>query len=599
MIVTFYSYKGGTGRTMALANIAVLLAKAGRRVLMVDFDLEAPGIWRYFADYQRGLDQRDGLLELLTGEVADWRQCVTPIRIGAQPVSLLTSGRQDADYPARLLGFDWTAFFAERDGGEYFEKLRKAWQDEYDFVLIDSRTGVTDIGGVCTILLPDMIVPVFVANAQNVDGVVDVLRRAQQGRQDLAYDRPPALVLPVLSRFDSRTELESVNEWLTRAANSFGEFYVDWLPAEIEPRQILERTKLPYVAYFGFGEKLAVLLQGVSDPDSLGFALDSIATLIDSGMSDLSGVMPGRVSPSKAIETVTSAAPADDSWIAVVYSGDTAHGLAFAIDRQRLLTMNWVVQGRDDLSVGFPKIDEGTRYPVLRVTAPTVEGESQPAVIHLGKPVPSAVTPAPLGFVPAGQLAGNRWWAFGIPHDLGLTSWGTIAGSPERGLLQLDPDSRVGVQDGFAGAAVWSSTRGAVIGIVAGWWTGSVNEGTGIGLSLLRADADLPVEQLRALGDPVHAGLGPHQREQFVQQLARLAEDEVSARFVLEEIDFPEQRVPDYSAYTSARLFWERVLVELENGIVEGGVGRLVEVFVRLYPANRPLREIAASLRSV
>ena len=32
-IVTFYSYKGGTGRTMTLANIAWILAAAGRRLL--------------------------------------------------------------------------------------------------------------------------------------------------------------------------------------------------------------------------------------------------------------------------------------------------------------------------------------------------------------------------------------------------------------------------------------------------------------------------------------------------------------------------------------------------------------------------------------
>ena len=32
-IVTFYSYKGGTGRTMALANVAWILASTGLKVL--------------------------------------------------------------------------------------------------------------------------------------------------------------------------------------------------------------------------------------------------------------------------------------------------------------------------------------------------------------------------------------------------------------------------------------------------------------------------------------------------------------------------------------------------------------------------------------
>ena len=42
--VTFYSYKGGVGRTMAMANVAALLARKGRKVVMLDFDLEAPGL---------------------------------------------------------------------------------------------------------------------------------------------------------------------------------------------------------------------------------------------------------------------------------------------------------------------------------------------------------------------------------------------------------------------------------------------------------------------------------------------------------------------------------------------------------------------------
>ena len=50
-IITFYSYKGGTGRTMALANVACLLAERigpNECVLVIDWDLEAPGLHRFF-----------------------------------------------------------------------------------------------------------------------------------------------------------------------------------------------------------------------------------------------------------------------------------------------------------------------------------------------------------------------------------------------------------------------------------------------------------------------------------------------------------------------------------------------------------------------
>jgi len=50
-VVTFYSYKGGVGRSFLLANVAVLLSQWGHRVLCVDWDLEAPGLRHYFDDW--------------------------------------------------------------------------------------------------------------------------------------------------------------------------------------------------------------------------------------------------------------------------------------------------------------------------------------------------------------------------------------------------------------------------------------------------------------------------------------------------------------------------------------------------------------------
>src|ERR1700722_3253726 len=50
-IVTFYSFKGGTGRTMALANAAWILAANGKRVLVADWDLESPGLHRFFQPF--------------------------------------------------------------------------------------------------------------------------------------------------------------------------------------------------------------------------------------------------------------------------------------------------------------------------------------------------------------------------------------------------------------------------------------------------------------------------------------------------------------------------------------------------------------------
>ena len=49
-VITFYSYTGGAGRSMALANVACMLARhcpPDRGVLMVDWNLDAPSLHRF------------------------------------------------------------------------------------------------------------------------------------------------------------------------------------------------------------------------------------------------------------------------------------------------------------------------------------------------------------------------------------------------------------------------------------------------------------------------------------------------------------------------------------------------------------------------
>ena len=87
---------------MALANVAALLARWGHRVLALDWDLEAPGLERYFVG-ENGRSpevdpQRPGMLELLLS-VSDedrrpWRECVqsTETEPNVEPISLITAG---------------------------------------------------------------------------------------------------------------------------------------------------------------------------------------------------------------------------------------------------------------------------------------------------------------------------------------------------------------------------------------------------------------------------------------------------------------------------------------------------------------------------
>lgn len=323
-ITTFYSYKGGVGRSMALANIAVLLAQRGLRVLAVDWDLEAPGLERYFSPFP--IDIRgDGILRLLVNAASelsvDYKDYVWNVDIGnSRSIAFLPSGKeQNSNYSSELGSFDWDGFFKFKRGGEFLENLRKQWLKDFDIVLIDSRTGLTDSGGICTILLPDIVVAMFTANFQSLYGVRDVMRLAQLARQKLAYDRMPLTILPVPSRFGTRAEFKVSQEWLGLFQDALKEFFADWLPRDIEPIQVLQQIKIPQVDYFGFGEKLAVVEQGISDPEGMGYVYNKISGFLANDFAEVRTLLGELSLEESEFKRDTSVTPNQNDYIYDLY----------------------------------------------------------------------------------------------------------------------------------------------------------------------------------------------------------------------------------------------------------------------------------------
>nr|WP_193241857.1 AAA family ATPase [Streptomyces phaeolivaceus] len=75
-VITFYSFKGGTGRTMALVNTAWILASNGLRVLVVDWDLGP--VWSLDQEFGRS-PAREG--SVLIGHQS-WREAISPMSSG-------------------------------------------------------------------------------------------------------------------------------------------------------------------------------------------------------------------------------------------------------------------------------------------------------------------------------------------------------------------------------------------------------------------------------------------------------------------------------------------------------------------------------------
>ncbi|MBK5294268.1 MAG: pentapeptide repeat-containing protein, partial [Acidobacteriia bacterium] len=174
--VTFYSYKGGVGRTLTLLNVAVSLVRRGKKVFIWELDLEAPGILNVppFDSLQKKVT--GGTVDLLTqGRKLDQRlkRFVLEPEGFEKRLLLLPAGVVGAQYPGQFAKVPWDKLFGAGStlGSELFEEMRQGI-DLFapDFVLIDSRTGLTDIGAICTVQLPDTVVLVYGPNRQNVEG---------------------------------------------------------------------------------------------------------------------------------------------------------------------------------------------------------------------------------------------------------------------------------------------------------------------------------------------------------------------------------------------------------------------------------------------
>ncbi|HEX8149313.1 MAG TPA: hypothetical protein VF591_19175 [Pyrinomonadaceae bacterium] len=273
VIVTFYSYKGGVGRSMAVANVACILARDyGKSVLVVDWDLEAPGLHRFFGLDSRSL--RPGLIDILEDYKALLSKDIDKLpkqlvsldryvntegmptyRDSGGSVALIGAGRQDEKYAGRVNGFSWDDFYKKWHGFGFIEYLKGELKQKADVVLLDSRTGVTDIGGICTLQLPDVVVLMFALNDQNIAGVESIARSIRERAAEVAQRETPPEIIVRPSRVEIYLEENLLKKWQGIAADRLGKYL---LPGDGEPLRYMAKRGIPYIGAYSFGETLAV-----------------------------------------------------------------------------------------------------------------------------------------------------------------------------------------------------------------------------------------------------------------------------------------------------------------------------------------------------
>lgn len=305
-VVTFYSYKGGVGRSFALANVGVLLSRWGFRVLCIDFDLEAPGLAHFFGSVPQDepahewLLQAPGLVELITSYKKEpkaplaWRNYTRRLdHPSLRGISLMKAGRADRTYTQRLRRLNWRTLY--RLGlGSALERMFEDLRDEFDYVLIDARTGITDFSGIIAAQLPDVLAFLFTANEQSLEGSVEVARRAAKARNGLALDRSRLLLLPIPARFEMQFEHRIAMAWRDRFATELAEFYRGWAGREDSAGRLIQATTIPYVPYWTFGERLSVVEDETEDPLGINYSLETLAALLAHRLGQTSLLLQSR-----------------------------------------------------------------------------------------------------------------------------------------------------------------------------------------------------------------------------------------------------------------------------------------------------------------
>lgn len=246
--ITFYSYKGGTGRTLAVANTARFLARFKHRVFVLDLDLEAPGLHYKFG--LRGRKEEGPLLGLVdflysfttTGSVAELSPYVYTVE-DLPPefqgsISLMPAGNAPSpEYSQQLAEIRLHELFHpdEEESSEIpiavplFLALKERIKAEYnpDYLLIDSRTGVTEIGGVAVRLMPDTVVCLLHNNDENVSGSRKVLRNVRTAPR--AVGQAPIEIVAALARIpemqlaEEKALLERIQDYLNEPSANSGE----------------------------------------------------------------------------------------------------------------------------------------------------------------------------------------------------------------------------------------------------------------------------------------------------------------------------------------------------------------------------------------
>ncbi|OGY42785.1 MAG: hypothetical protein A2Y67_03575 [Candidatus Buchananbacteria bacterium RBG_13_39_9] len=224
--ISFYSYKGGVGRSAFLASFAQWLINSGRSCVVLDGDLNAPSLHHKFlesvilAKDVWDLNKQNVGLQLyildylakLNQAADDITEYFIPLNSNSSEINCFFMPAGNApthDYASKHLRIDWKILFPPKDpapGIDLFLDLRNRIEEEFnpDFLLVDLPAGITNIGVLGYAFLPDISVCLFICSPENLEGI----RLAIDALKNNVSKSP--VIFPILSRVSREQDEEAV-----------------------------------------------------------------------------------------------------------------------------------------------------------------------------------------------------------------------------------------------------------------------------------------------------------------------------------------------------------------------------------------------------
>jgi tetratricopeptide (TPR) repeat protein len=280
-IITFYSYKGGVGRTQLLANLAAFFCfYRNKKILVLDWDLEAPGLHFYF-----GIDKQEiqkGTIDLFQSYVDAVRSSEKGLNESEMPyfdesyilstkyktekggrIDFISAGKQDENFTNKVNDFGWQHFYKNLDGAPYIEVLKTKLKElDYDYIFVDSRTGINDYSGICNIQFPDINVIIAAPNYQNLNGSLDICKKITESPyMKLEIDGIPIrkpFIYPILSRLDQTDDTNS-SEWIVRFSEKFDSYIQKTFKLQslkLSSMDFVKKTNIHYVKELSYKETI-------------------------------------------------------------------------------------------------------------------------------------------------------------------------------------------------------------------------------------------------------------------------------------------------------------------------------------------------------